>query len=73
MTTLGPPGIAHSAPTDPSFWTCAVTPRCRRYQHATYEQIKELTTAILRGDPEALHLMYQGAKTKAQEFIPHRR
>jgi pyruvate dehydrogenase (quinone) len=41
--------------------------------HATYEQIKELTTAILRGDPEALHLMYQGAKTKAQEFIPHRR
>ena len=41
--------------------------------HATYEQIKELTTAILKGDPEALHLMYQGAKTKAQEFIPHRR
>jgi pyruvate dehydrogenase (quinone) len=41
--------------------------------HATYEQIKELTTAILKGDPEALHLMYQGAKTKAQEIIPHRR
>jgi pyruvate dehydrogenase (quinone) len=41
--------------------------------HATYEQIKELTTAILKGDPEALHVMYQGAKTKAQEFIPHRR
>jgi pyruvate dehydrogenase (quinone) len=41
--------------------------------HATYEQIKELTTAILKGDPEGLHVMYQGAKTKAQEFIPHRR
>ena len=41
--------------------------------HATYEQIKELTSAILKGDPEALHLMYQGAKTKAQELIPHRR
>ena len=40
--------------------------------HATYEQIKELTTSILKGDPEALHLMYQGAKTKAQEIIPHR-
>ena len=39
----------------------------------TSEQIKELTTAILKGDPEALHVMYQGAKTKAQEFIPHRR
>jgi pyruvate dehydrogenase (quinone) len=41
--------------------------------HATYEQIKELTTAILEGDPEALHLMNQGATTNAQEFIPHRR
>ena len=33
--------------------------------HATYEQIKELTTAILKGDPEALHLMYQGAKDQS--------
>ena len=41
--------------------------------HATYEQVKELTTAILKGDPEALHVMYQGAKAKAQEIIPHRR
>ena len=41
--------------------------------HATYEQIKELTSAILKGDPEVRHLMYQGAKTKAQELIPHRR
>ena len=38
--------------------------------HATYEQIKDLTSAVLRGDPNAFHLMYQGAKTKMQEFIP---
>ncbi len=40
--------------------------------HATYEQAKELTSSILKGDPEAWHLMVQGAKTKAQEFVPHR-
>ncbi|MGZ6778138.1 MAG: thiamine pyrophosphate-requiring protein [Mycobacterium sp.] len=38
--------------------------------HATYEQIKELTSAVLKGDPGAWHFMYQGAKTKVQEFIP---
>ena len=38
--------------------------------HATYEQIKDLISAVLRGDPNAWHLMYQGAKTKMQEFIP---
>ena len=32
--------------------------------------MKELTSAVLRGDPNAWHLMYQGAKTKVQEFIP---
>jgi pyruvate dehydrogenase (quinone) len=40
--------------------------------HATYEEMKELATSILKGDPEAWHLMFQGAKTKAQEFVPHR-
>jgi pyruvate dehydrogenase (quinone) len=40
--------------------------------HATYEQIKEMTAAVLKGDPNAWHLIYQGAKTKAQEFVPHR-
>jgi pyruvate dehydrogenase (quinone) len=39
--------------------------------HATYEQIKEMTAAVLKGDPNAWHLIYQGAKTKAQEFVPH--
>jgi pyruvate dehydrogenase (quinone) len=38
--------------------------------HATYEQMKDLTSAVLRGDPNAWHLMYQGAKTKLQEFVP---
>ncbi|OBB01332.1 thiamine pyrophosphate-requiring protein [Mycobacteriaceae bacterium 1482268.1] len=38
--------------------------------HATYEQVKELTSAVLGGDPAAWHLMYQGAKTKFQELVP---
>lgn len=40
--------------------------------HATFEQAKELTEALLKGDAAAFHIMYQGAKTKAQEFVPHR-
>ncbi|BBX51806.1 thiamine pyrophosphate-requiring protein [Mycolicibacterium poriferae] len=40
--------------------------------HATFEQAKELTESILKGDSNAFHLMMQGAKTKAQEFVPHR-
>jgi pyruvate dehydrogenase (quinone) len=40
--------------------------------HATYEQAKELTTSILKGDPEALHIMTMGLKAKAQEFVPDR-
>ena len=39
--------------------------------HATYEQLKDLAAAVLKGDPNAWHLMVQGAKTKAQEFLPH--
>lgn len=39
--------------------------------HATYEQIKDMVSAVLKGDPNGLHLVYQGAKTKAQELIPH--
>ena len=38
--------------------------------HATYEEISNLTSAVLKGDPNAWHLLYQGAKTKVQEFIP---
>jgi len=40
--------------------------------HATFEQGKELVSSILKGDPNAWHLMVQGAKAKAQEFVPHR-
>jgi pyruvate dehydrogenase (quinone) len=39
--------------------------------HATYEQIKDMVSAVLKGDPNGWHLVYQGAKTKAQELIPH--
>ncbi|MGV9681030.1 thiamine pyrophosphate-requiring protein [Nocardia sp. NPDC003482] len=36
--------------------------------HATFEQIKDMGQAVLRGDPDAWHLMVQGAKAKAQEL-----
>ncbi|MFI9535994.1 thiamine pyrophosphate-requiring protein [Nocardia fusca] len=38
--------------------------------HASYQQMKEMAASVLRGDPDAWHLMVQGAKTKAQEFRP---
>ncbi|MFI6871625.1 thiamine pyrophosphate-requiring protein [Nocardia sp. NPDC050406] len=38
--------------------------------HASAEQIKDMSAAILRGDPDAWHLIMQGVKTKAQEFRP---
>lgn len=38
--------------------------------HASYEQMKEMAASVLRGDPDAWHLMVQGAKAKAQEFRP---
>ncbi|GAA0382536.1 thiamine pyrophosphate-requiring protein [Acrocarpospora corrugata] len=41
--------------------------------HATFDQIKSVTEAVLKGDPEAFHLVAQGIKTKAQEFLPGKR
>ncbi|WP_116047722.1 thiamine pyrophosphate-requiring protein [Amycolatopsis palatopharyngis] len=41
--------------------------------HATFEQMKSTAESVLKGDPNAWHLMLQGAKTKVQEFIPNRR
>ncbi|WP_280255299.1 thiamine pyrophosphate-requiring protein [Nocardia wallacei] len=38
--------------------------------HATWDQLKDTASALLHGDPDALHLMAQGAKAKVQEFIP---
>jgi pyruvate dehydrogenase (quinone) len=40
--------------------------------HATFEQMKATAESLLKGDPSAWHLMVQGAKTKAQEFMPKR-
>ncbi|MFI5614114.1 thiamine pyrophosphate-requiring protein [Amycolatopsis sp. NPDC051903] len=41
--------------------------------HATFEQMKSAAEAVLKGDPEALHVVVQGVKTKVQEFLPGRR
>jgi pyruvate dehydrogenase (quinone) len=41
--------------------------------HATFEQAKSAAEAVLKGDPNAWHLIVQGARTKAQEFLPGRR
>lgn len=40
--------------------------------HATFEQIKSTTEAVLRGEPNAWRMVTQGLKTKAQEFLPSR-
>ncbi|WP_424188081.1 thiamine pyrophosphate-requiring protein [Actinokineospora sp. G85] len=37
--------------------------------HATLKQIASVTKSVLKGDPSALHLVAQGVKTKAQEFL----
>jgi pyruvate dehydrogenase (quinone) len=40
--------------------------------HATVEQAKSMLESVLKGDPSALHLMVQGAKTKLQELRPYK-
>jgi pyruvate dehydrogenase (quinone) len=40
--------------------------------HATFEQMKSAAQAVLKGDPNAWHLMAQGLKTKAEELLPSR-
>jgi pyruvate dehydrogenase (quinone) len=40
--------------------------------HATFEQLKESTEALLKGDPNAWRVLVQGVKAKAQEFVPGR-
>ncbi|MBO0810716.1 MAG: thiamine pyrophosphate-requiring protein [Microlunatus sp.] len=40
--------------------------------HATFDQMKETARSLLKGDPNALHVMMQGAKTKLQELRPDR-
>ncbi|SDR93889.1 thiamine pyrophosphate-requiring protein [Microlunatus soli] len=41
--------------------------------HATFDQMKKTAQSVLKGDPNALHVMFEGAKTKLQEFVPGRR
>lgn len=38
--------------------------------HATPEQITETTKAILKGDPDAWHVVRTGVRHKVQEFLP---
>ncbi|RIQ11003.1 thiamine pyrophosphate-requiring protein [Jiangella rhizosphaerae] len=40
--------------------------------HATFEQLKDTTEALLKGDPNAWRVLVQGVKSKAQEFVPGR-
>ncbi len=41
--------------------------------HTTFEQAKSAAQAVLKGDPEAFHLVARGIKTKLHEAIPGRR
>ncbi|WP_420881116.1 thiamine pyrophosphate-requiring protein [Rhodococcus sp. (in: high G+C Gram-positive bacteria)] len=40
--------------------------------HATWEQFKDATSAVLGGDENAWGFIKTGIKAKAQEFMPHR-
>jgi pyruvate dehydrogenase (quinone) len=40
--------------------------------HATFEQIKDMAQALLRGDEDRWGVIKQGVRTKLQEFLPHR-
>ncbi|OQQ34342.1 thiamine pyrophosphate-requiring protein [Prescottella equi] len=41
--------------------------------HAMWEQFKDATAAVLGGDENAWGFVKTGIKTKAQEFLPHRK
>ncbi|MFI6097065.1 thiamine pyrophosphate-requiring protein [Lentzea sp. NPDC051213] len=38
--------------------------------HATFDQIKDMTEAVLRGDPDAWGVLRRGLQTKIQELLP---
>jgi pyruvate dehydrogenase (quinone) len=40
--------------------------------HATFEQVKAMTSSVLSGDEDRWSVMKEGIKTKLQEFLPHR-
>ncbi len=41
--------------------------------HATWDQFKAVTTAVLAGDEDRRDFIKTGLKTKAQEFLPHKK
>ena len=41
--------------------------------HATWDQFKAATTAVLAGDEDRVGFVKTGLKTKAQEFLPHKK
>jgi pyruvate dehydrogenase (quinone) len=41
--------------------------------HATWDQFKAATTAVLAGDEDRSGFIKTGLKTKAQEFLPHKK
>jgi pyruvate dehydrogenase (quinone) len=38
--------------------------------HASFEQVKSITAAVLKGDADRAHLVKEGIKQKAQQFLP---
>ncbi len=38
--------------------------------HATFEQVKDAASAMLKGDPDRWGVLKEGFKTKVQEFLP---
>ena len=40
--------------------------------HATFEQMKDAATALLKGDPDRWGVIKEGVKTKAKELLPGR-
>jgi pyruvate dehydrogenase (quinone) len=40
--------------------------------HATFEQVKAMTSSVLAGDEDRWSVVKEGIKTKLQEFLPHR-
>lgn len=40
--------------------------------HATFDQMKSMTEALLKGDPNAWRVLSQGVRTKVQEILPSR-
>ena len=50
----------------------AIARSCRNAR-LVVEAVRVLAASLLKGDPDALHVMVQGTKTKLQEFVPGKR